>query len=83
MGNYNYDKIDQIMDFFWLQIISHYILDFSRRMDAALISEREPLYYKEEHITFDSKELWESLLIDFWSHLSKRYGKSEVENWIF
>ena len=41
------------------------------------------MYYKEEHIAFDSKELWESLLIDFLSHLSKRYGKSEVENWIF
>ena len=81
-GNYNYDKIDQIMDFLAANHIALY-LDFSRRMDAALISESEPLYYKEEHIAFDSKELWESLLIDFLSHLSKRYGKSEVENWIF
>ena len=82
VGNYNYDKIDQIMDFLAANHIALY-LDFSRRMDAALISEGEPLYYKEEHIAFDSKELWESLLIDFLSHLSKRYGKSEVENWIF
>ena len=56
VGNYNYDKIDQIMDFLAANHIALY-LDFSRRMDAALISEGEPLYYKEEHIAFDSKEL--------------------------
>ena len=49
VGNYNYDKIDQIMDFLAANHIALY-LDFSRRMDAALISEGEPLYYKEEHI---------------------------------
>lgn len=82
VGNYNYDKIDQIMDFLAANHIALY-LDFSRRPDAALVSENEMLYYKEEHITFASKELWESLLIDFLGHLSKRYGKSEAEKWIF
>lgn len=81
-GNYNYDKIDQIFDFLVSNHIAAY-LDFSRRPDAALASENVPLYYKEEHITFASKELWEALVVDFLSHLSKRYGKAEIENWIF
>ena len=79
---FNYDEIDQILDF----LVSNHaklILDFGRRPDKALRSEGNILFEEEEYIEFQSREAWESLLRDFVSHLIKKYGASEISEWIF
>lgn len=82
IGNYNYDKIDGVLDF----LISHHIypfLDFGKRPDAAVKSESEVVFYKEEYIPFCSRNCWEALVLDFVQHVIRRYGRGEVSNWIF
>lgn len=82
IGNYNYDKIDGVLDF----LSAHHIypfLDFGKRPDAAVKSESEVVFYKEEYISFRSRSCWEALVLDFIQHVIRRYGRGEVSNWIF
>ena len=82
IGVYNYDTVDQVLDFF-VQHHLHPFLDFGRRPEVALSSENKPIFYNEEYIDFVSREAWESLLEDFISHIVSRYGLGVVSNWIF
>ena len=82
IGNYNYDLIDLALDF----LVSHHIkpfMDLGRRPDTALSSMGNTLYFEEECIIFQSKENWIAMLEDFIRHITKRYGKEEVEQWKF
>ncbi len=82
IGSYNYDYINGIFDF----LTAHHIkpfLDFGKRPDTAVSAEGESIYFDEEYIRFESRQAWESLLDDFIRHLIRRYGKEEVETWIF
>ena len=82
IGVYNYDMVDQVLDFF----VQHHLqpfLEFGRRPEAALSSETRPVYYNEEYIDFVSREAWESLLEDFLTHIVSRYGLGVVSTWIF
>ena len=82
IGNYNYDLIDLALDF----LVSHHIkpfIDLGRRPDTALSSMGNTLYFEEECIIFQSKENWIAMLEDFIRHITKRYGKEEVEQWKF
>lgn len=81
-GNYNYDLIDLALDF----MISHHMkpfMDLGRRPDTALSSMGNALYFEEECIVFQSKEVWKAMLEDFIRHITKRYGVKEVEQWKF
>lgn len=81
-GNYNYDMIDLALDF----LVSHHIkpfVDLGRRPDTALSSMGNALYFKEECIVFQSKDIWIAMLKDFIHHIIKRYGKEEVVQWKF
>lgn len=82
IGAYNYDNINIIFDF----LVSHHIipfLDFGKRPDTAVRREGQSVFYEEEYIEFQSKKAWEAMLEDFVLHIIKRYGKNEVEQWIF
>lgn len=81
-GNYNYDMIDLALDF----LMSHHIkpfVDLGRRPDTALSSMGNTLYFEEECIVFQSKDIWIAMLKDFIHHIIKRYGKEEVVQWKF
>lgn len=81
-GNYNYDMIDLALDF----LVSHHIkpfIDLGRRPDTALSSMGNTLYFEEECIVFQSKDIWIAMLKDFIHHIIKRYGKEEVVQWKF
>ncbi len=82
IGNYNYDYINGIFDF----LTAHHIkpfLDFGKRPDTAVSAEGESIYFEEEYVCFESRKAWEALFEDFIRHLIRRYGKEEVETWIF
>ena len=82
IGNYNYDLIDLALDF----MVSHHMkpfMDLGRRPDTALSSLGNTLYFEEECIVFQSKEVWRAMLEDFIRHIMKRYGVKEVEQWKF
>lgn len=82
IGAYNYDNINIVFDF----LISNHIipfLDFGRRPDTAVRREGQAVFYSEEYIEFQSKKAWEAMIEDFILHIIKRYGKNEVEKWIF
>lgn len=81
-GNYNYDMIDLALDF----LVSHHIkpfVDLGRRPDTALSSMGNALYFEEECIVFQSKDIWIAMLEDFIHHIINRYGKEEVVQWKF
>ncbi|RHT38958.1 helix-turn-helix domain-containing protein [Firmicutes bacterium AM31-12AC] len=81
-GNYNYDMIDLALDF----LVSHHIkpfVDLGRRPDTVLSSMGNTLYFEEECIVFQSKDIWIAMLKDFIHHIIKRYGKEEVVQWKF
>ena len=81
-GNYNYDMIDLALDF----LVSHHIkpfIDLGRRPDTALSSMGNALYFEEDCIVFQSRDIWVAMLEDFIRHITKRYGKEEVEQWKF
>ena len=81
-GNYNYDMIDLALDF----LVSHHIkpfVDLGRRPDTALSSMGNTLYFEEECIVFQSKDIWIAMLKDFIHHIIKQYGKEEVVQWKF
>ncbi len=82
MGPYNYDLVDQALDF----LIEHHLkpfMDFGRRPNMALNSQGDSVFYNEEYISFAAKENWEDLIHDFIGHLIQRYGAAEVSEWIF
>lgn len=81
-GMYNFDGIDQALDF----LVQHHMkpyLDLSRRPSTALRSQGSEVYFREEYIDFKSREIWEQMIYAFFSHILNRYGQEEVAGWIF
>lgn len=81
-SGFNYDKVDTVFDF----LVSSHIkpfLDFGRRPDTAVKGEEIVVYFEENHIEFQSRLAWESLVLDFIKHIVRRYGQEEVNGWIF
>lgn len=82
LGQYNYDSVNQVLDF----LVQHNLkpfLDFGRRPDTALRSDGKEVFYEEQYIPFASREHWERMVDDFFSHIVDRYGQEEVSSWIF
>lgn len=82
IGNYSYDKIDIVLDFLDDHGIYPFI-DFGIRPVTALKNENTVVYFDEECVEFQSREIWEDLISSFMEHVLKRYGEEKVENWIF
>ncbi len=79
---FNYDKLDTVFDF----LVSHHIhafIDLGKRPDTAVKTPGVTVFYEEEYINFQSRKAWEAMVQDFVHHLTVRYGKDIVENWIF
>lgn len=81
-GQYNFDLINQVLDFMVVHHLKPF-LDLGRRPDTAIRSQGREIYYKEEYIRFASKEIWEDILRAFLDNVVGRYGIEEVSGWIF
>lgn len=82
IGQYNYDAVNQVLDF----LVQHRLkpfLDLGRRPDTALRSFRNEVFFEEQYIPFESRENWECMIEDFFSHIVSRYGQEEVSGWVF
>ncbi len=82
LGLYNYDAINQVLDFF----VQHHLKPFlalGRRPDTALKSDGKEVFFEEQYIPFASKENWQDMVDDFIKHIVERYGAEEVADWIF
>lgn len=82
IGNYNYDKVDMVLDF----MVSHKIipfLDMGARPDTAVRTENIVLYFEDENVQFKSREAWEETVSAFIHHIVQRYGEPETSKWIF
>ncbi len=82
MGHYNFDLIDQVLDFMVLHHIRPF-LDLGRRPDTAIRSWGNEVYYQEEYISFTSRAIWEDVVRAFLDEIISRYGSEEVSTWIF
>lgn len=81
-GTYNFDLIDQALDF----LVEHKLkafLDFGRRPDMALRSNGEDIFFNEDYIPFESREAWLMALKAFLRHIVQRYGQDEVSSWYY
>ena len=81
-GRYNFDIINQALDF----LVKHHLrpfLDFGRKPDTAVRTDGKTIYYEEEYIFFESREIWEDVLLAFFENIVNRYGLKEVSSWIF
>ena len=82
LGQYNFDLINQVLDF----LVVHHIkpfMDLGRRPDTAIRSQGDEIYYKEEYISFASREIWQDLVSEFVREILSRYGIEEVSTWVF
>ncbi|MGN8738048.1 GH39 family glycosyl hydrolase [Bilifractor sp. HCP3S3_D3] len=82
LGQYNFDIINQALDFLVKNHLRPF-LDFGRRPDTAIRTGGETVYYNEEYILFESREIWEDILSSFIDNIVNRYGQQEVSKWIF
>jgi xylan 1,4-beta-xylosidase len=81
-GQYNFDIINQTLDF----LVNNHLkpfLDFGRRPDTAVRTGGETIYYNEEYVFFESREIWEDIFAAFIGNIVNRYGIQEVSSWIF
>ena len=82
IDQYNYDSVNQVLDF----LVQHRLkpfLDLGRRPDTALRSDGKEVFYEEQYIPFASREHWERMIDNFFSHIVDRYGQEEVSSWLF
>lgn len=82
LGQYNYDGINQVLDF----LVQNHLKPFlalGRRPDTALKSDGNEVFFEEQYIYFASKENWQDMVDDFIRHIVERYGQEEVSGWIF
>lgn len=82
LNQYNFDMIDQALDF----LVHHHMkpfLDLGRRPDTAVRNDRSAVYRNEEYIFFHSRKNWENAVSAFLSHIIRRYGEDETSGWIF
>ncbi len=81
-GRYFYDLLDQTLDF----LVKYHLkpfLDFGSRAESARHSDSTLIYYDESNICFASRDLWEDAVFHLIRHLTGRYGKEKVSEWIF
>lgn len=81
-ATYNFDLIDQALDFLVEHKLKAY-LDFGRRPDMALRTNGDDVFCNDDYIPFEDQEAWHQALKAFLRHIVKRYGQEEVASWYF
>lgn len=81
-GYYNYDLLDQILDFLTNAHLKPCI-DLGTRENRALRTQGDTIFVDREVILFNSKSLWEEALSSLMEHIIRRYGEKNVSQWMF
>lgn len=81
-GVYNFTLPDMIFDFLVSNKLKPYI-DFAPRPNVGMHTASELLYFMDDTIVFESREIWEDAFAALIKHLLFRYRKDEINTWIF
>lgn len=83
MGDsFNFDYLDRIFDFFVQNKISLFI-DMGKRSRVIMRTSRSELYSDMQQYTLKNIGEWNNLLEHFIVHLTRRYDRKILEQWIF
>lgn len=82
LGNYGYSVINLVFDFLVSNGIRPY-LDFGKRIRRIKKSGGQTVFLEDDGIAFQTRQEWEQFFEKFILYLKERYGKKEVEKWIF
>lgn len=80
--SFNFDYLDRIFDFFVQNKIPLFI-DMGKRNRIIMASSRSELYSDMQQCTLADIEEWKNLLDHFIVHLTRRYDRKLLEQWIF
>lgn len=80
-SEYNFSKLDSILDFLVQQEIKPHI-ELMNKPYRVQKNNREALVYEMEN-PVDSITKWDDLMNSFMKHIIHRYSKKEVDNWKF
>lgn len=78
----NFSKLDEILDFCVENQFKLYF-DLAQRRNKAMASNAKEIWSEEEGLVFINKNEWETFLESFIVHITKRYGKRIVSDWIY
>lgn len=79
---FNFDNLDTVLEFLVNNGIKPF-LDFGMRPECAVKTEKEMVYFEQDHMEFQSLGEWESMVRSFMRHIVKRFGSAETGEWIF
>lgn len=79
---YNFDMLDNVLDFMMSNHITPY-LDFGQRPACAVKAEGEMVYYEDEGLVFTSPTDWLRLFRSFVEHIARRYGREVAAGWTY
>lgn len=74
---YNFDTLDNVLDFMVSNHIAPY-LDFGQRPACAVKAEGEMVYYEDEAMTFATPADWLRMFLAFVEHITRRYGRDQT-----
>lgn len=81
-GQFNYGRLDEILDFLIRQHLCPYIE--LRSKPLRLLWTANKLFHEREHEeAFTDQKESTAFFQDFFTHLVRRYGREEVNTWIF
>lgn len=81
-GNYNFEKLDKILDFLVENGIRPYIeMGYKPKQLHSTLT--KTLIAEKREIAFQSLHSFKRFITTFITHLTNRYGVEEIENWYF
>lgn len=81
-GNYNYDKLDKILDFLVDNELFPYI-ELGYKPQKLYRNVENPIVLKQSESKFDDYQSLQRFLNSFAVHIANRYGIEEIEQWYF
>ncbi len=80
--SFNFDYLDRIFDFF-IQNKIFLFIDLGKRSRVIMAASKNELYSDMQQYTLNNIAEWENLLEHFVVHLTRRYDRRILEQWIF
>lgn len=80
--SFNFDYLDRIFDFFVQNKITLFI-DLGKRTRVIMAASSSELYSDMQQYTLNNIAEWKNLLEHFIVHLTRRYDRKILEQWIF
>lgn len=81
-SQYNFDRLDNVLDFMVSSRMVPY-LDFGQRPVCAVKAEGQMVYYENEGLDFASSADWLRMFRAFIDHIARRYGREAAGSWVY